>query len=545
MLASHRGRNNTGRARRAAMMNPLMTTPNSAGEPPPGWREDLLGRLDRLGNLVDAMLADCGPHPAMARFMDGIRARTCEARESLREAPPGTASPEDNSPATRCAGLGGSVGGIVRQADAALGEFADSAPLALLADLQQLRSAALELGARAARLSPEPSPAARSAGNPAGGTEPFPAPVSPGRVLIVDDQPENRDLLQHPLRAIRCDVRLAADGAEALRLAAAEPPDLVLLDVRMPGMDGYEVCRRLRSLPATRDVPVIFLSAAHEPAEIARGFEVGAVDYVSKPFRLAELMARVRTHLELKRSRDELARHAASLAALNRQKDRLIEIASHDLRNPLQSAHLGCRQLLDGRGVTAPDAGQRRGLELVLNAVERMSELVGSILDYRTATTGELPFQPASVDLSALVRTALQAAQPIAAAKGIQLRAEPAADLPAARADAARVAQALANYTGNAIKFSPAGRTITVATRRVEGGLRVEVRDEGPGVLPAERGQLFEEFVRLSNQPTGGESSTGLGLAIVRRLITSQGGAVGADFPAAGGSVFWFTLPTA
>ena len=165
------------------------------------------------------------------------------------------------------------------------------------------------------------------------------------RILIVDDMPANIRILGQLLRDLY-DVRVATSGEKALAIAGSDPlPDLVLLDIMMPGMDGYEVCQRLKKDPRLKDIPVIFITTKGEVADETKGFEIGAVDYIIKPFSPSIVMARVKTHLSLKRQRDELAKMTRDLTELNGMKDKLLAVCSHDLRSPLNGI-LGFTDLL-------------------------------------------------------------------------------------------------------------------------------------------------------------------------------------------------------
>ena len=354
----------------------------------------------------------------------------------------------------------------------------------------------------------------------------------PETILIVDDTPANLGVLVETLGAAGYQLMVAEDGEEALAQTEQTRPDLILLDVMMPGLDGFETCRRLKARASTRDIPVLFMTALSETADKVKAFGAGGVDYITKPIEHEEALARVRTHLTMRRLRREVE---AQLAL----KERFMRIAGHDLRNPLclilMAADLARRQ---------PGASPeiQRYVENIGESATQMRRIIDTFLELRGPASSS-PNGASRVDVNLLAEAVVRQHAHVAERKTITVGMELTADLPAARCDAALTYQALANFTSNALKFTPPGGRVTVGTRRMDGCIRVEVRDTGPGVPTQERTQLFHEHARLSPRPTGGEESNGLGLAIVKHLVEAQTGTVGADFPSEGGSVFWFELP--
>ena len=349
----------------------------------------------------------------------------------------------------------------------------------------------------------------------------------PDTILIVDDTPANLSVLAECLSTAGYSLMVAEDGEEALSQTKLTCPSLILLDIMMPGIDGFETCRRLKTADATRDIPVIFMTALADTAEKVRAFNAGAVDYITKPIQHAEALARINTHLTLCLLRRELEKELAL-------KQKFMRIAAHDLRNPL------CLILMAGaqaRRKNAPPAIAEQ-LENIDFSARQMQSIIDTFLNVQKPGTGR-------VNLNVLAQAVVSQNEPAAQNKGISLRLEAAEPLPVVSTEAGHAYQALTNYVSNAVKFLSPGNHIIVRTHAREKSVRIEVQDDGPGVPASERRALFTEYVRLSVRPTAGEESTGLGLSIVKQLIESQGGAVGADFPAEGGSVFWFELPAA
>ncbi len=354
----------------------------------------------------------------------------------------------------------------------------------------------------------------------------------PDTILIVDDTPANVSVLLQCLGDRGYRLMVAEDGEEALAQIARTVPDLILLDVMMPGIDGFETCRRIRERPALQDVPVIFMTALTDTAEKVKGFSVGAVDYITKPIQYEEALARVSTHLTLRRLRLELRRELEL-------KERFMRIAAHDLRNPL------CLILMAGE-MAKRQKGAPPELEDCLKDIHDSAAQMRRIIDtFLQLKRPDAEPHVLKIDLNAVVAAVVAQNEPAAERKTIDLSVDLGGDLPSACGDVAHVYQALTNYVTNSLKFTPTGGRVLVRTRAHGAFLRAEVADDGPGVRPAERTQLFTEYARLSNRPTAGEESNGLGLAIVKELISTLGGTVGADFPDSGGSVFWFELPVA
>jgi two-component system, sensor histidine kinase and response regulator len=350
-------------------------------------------------------------------------------------------------------------------------------------------------------------------------------------VLIVDDTPANLSVLLQCLGDAGYHVLIAEDGEEALELMARRAPDLVLLDVMMPGIDGFETCRQLKQNPATADVPVIFMTALADTPEKLAGFAAGAVDYITKPIQHDEALARVATHLTLRRLQGQLADELAL-------KQRFMRIASHDLRNPLCltrfATAIARRKISDPQTVAAQ-------LDEIDATVAHMEGVIDTFLDLKSAANKQ------TLNVATLVEAVVRQHQAAAESKQQRLTLATAPD-DLSRVDAAATAiyQITANFISNALKFTPPSGEITVGLTQCSARrIRLSVQDSGPGVPIPERPQLFAENGRLSPRPTGGETSHGWGLSIAQQLAHALGGEVGADFPPAGGSLFWCELPAA
>jgi len=361
-------------------------------------------------------------------------------------------------------------------------------------------------------------------------------------VLVVDDIPKNLQVVGTLLRNAGYELMPATNGADSLEGARMHLPDLILLDLMMPEMDGLEVCRRLKADPLTQPIPVIFLTASNEMEHLVKGFEVGAVDYVTKPFNPPELLARVRTHLELKHARDTIVRHGQELTQLNEEKNEFMGIAAHDLRSPLNAVK-GYTEMI--REDPAMEQRERDELlDRIHSATTGMAEMVQNLLDANRIERGELRLHLVPTDLSALAGSVTEAQRPCAAAKQQTLHLEATAVSVTAPVDPNVMVQVLENLVSNAVKYSPPGRDIFVRLKKAATSARVEVRDEGPGLSAEDQKKLFGKFARLSAKPTGGEHSTWLGLSIVKKLVEAMNGRVWCESQPGQGATFIVEFPT-
>jgi signal transduction histidine kinase len=363
------------------------------------------------------------------------------------------------------------------------------------------------------------------------------SPTAP-RVLIVDDEASNIAILD---RLFRSDYQTvtATKGDAAMKLLQDETFDLVLLDIMMPQVSGLEVLKSIRQNPQTVDLPVILISARMDENDVVEGLSIGANDYITKPFRLAELRARARTQITLKRLQDERKETIDELQAAHEMKDRFLRIASHDMKGPLSNlrmAHYLLRKHLDDRP---------RPLELLDNAevsIDAMQSVINEFLDTAALQSGKIDLRMMDSPVEPVVGSLIRQYHLNALKKEIAIDCHVEGCV---YADVARLEQALGNLLSNALKYSPRGSTVTIWTDVSGDRVRICVADQGPGVPEDERDRLFTQFGKLSAQPTDGESSTGLGLWIAKHLTIIQGGDIGVETLETGGSVFWIEMPAA
>jgi two-component system sensor histidine kinase/response regulator len=359
---------------------------------------------------------------------------------------------------------------------------------------------------------------------------------NPKSIVIVDDTPENLRLLAQILSEQGYRVRSAPNGERALATVQKERPDLILLDIVMPDMDGYEVCRQLKADPARRDIPVIFISALNEIFDKVTAFSIGAVDFITKPFQVEEVLARVRTHLALEDMRQRLHEQNQLLQEQNYELEAFAHTVAHDLKNPL-SVMGGALQLIRLDSVL-PEKTQAT-LDLALNSAHKMDSIIHELLLLASVRREEV--EVAALDMGAVVDQALSRLYDMINKSGAEIVLPDS--WPVACGYAPWIEEVWANYLSNGIKYGGKPPYLELgATTQPDGCITFWVRDNGRGLEPEAQAKLFTEFTRLDTLRAQGH---GLGLSIVRRILEKLGGQFGVESAPGQGSVFYFTLPAA
>ena len=362
----------------------------------------------------------------------------------------------------------------------------------------------------------------------------------PANILAVDDTPANLNLLCGILKERGYRVRPVPSGPLALQAAAADPPDLVLLDIAMPKMDGFEVCTRLKADPRSADVPIIFLTGRAHVSDKLKAFALGGVDYVTKPFQADELQARVATHLELCRQRRELRESHDRLQELQALRDTLMHMIVHDLRSPLTAMNAMLQVLQMDRGSLS--AISQESLEVCLTSAKRMLTMVSSVLDVSKLEAAAMTLELATCDLTQLTRGVVGELRGLASEHRVVI--EPAARALPILADAALIERVVQNLLTNALRFTPRGGTIRIDLEDAAQHVRFVVQDCGPGVPEDIRERIFSKFGAAELYASRRRDSTGLGLPFCRLAVEAHGGTIGVESgPNGVGSRFWFTLP--
>lgn len=360
-------------------------------------------------------------------------------------------------------------------------------------------------------------------------------------LLIVADASDESLLLQDCLKD-EYTLALVDDGRAALRqLEDPTAIDLVVLTGAPSDMSDMTLVREIRHKHSAGTLPLIMLERGGGPDAVALAFQVGADNCLTRPFTEAAIKARIESLLQVKRTFDHARAKSAELKESDMHRLHVCRMASHDLQSPLSNIRLAVRVL--ERAAAGDQTEVDHALKMIRQMSESMEEIISSYLDVMELHSGQLAYKPKPVNLRDVILNVVSQSEFAAHKKDIQLRI--ASDAGWVIADAARIVQALGNLVSNAIKYSPQGSAVTVATTIEPPYTWVAVTDQGPGIKPAERPGLFKEFGKLSTHPTGGESRTGLGLWIVKQLVEAQEGVVSAEFPKAGGSRFRIGLPTA
>jgi signal transduction histidine kinase len=363
-------------------------------------------------------------------------------------------------------------------------------------------------------------------------------------ILIVDDKPENLDILIAYLDTRGFTISVALNGKEAIEIAIEFMPDIILLDVMMIGINGFETCNQLKKNKKTENIPVIFMTALSETVDKVRGFEVGGVDYITKPFQQEEVLARINAHLTIRQQQSKLEKRNLELLQLNQEKNEFLGIVSHDLKSPLTGI-LGFAQLLKHYKADFSEVEVNEFVEGVETNVKQMLDLIENLLDVNRLETGKMTFTLKAIDLGVCVFEALYRYRVEAELKKICLHFELPQGQYLVCADERAVKQILDNIISNALKYSFKEKNIYIGLMVMDESIRCQVRDEGQGLTDKDKEQLFQKFTRLSAKPTGGEHSTGLGLSIVKKLVEAMNGRVWAESNGKDqGSTFTVELPS-
>ncbi len=372
------------------------------------------------------------------------------------------------------------------------------------------------------------------------------------KILVVDDVPENLSILFDFLLGNHYQVLIAQDGEGALEVLKVEEVDLILLDVMMPGLNGFEVCEQLKTAPSTREIPVIFMTALSDTADKLKGFAVGAVDYVAKPIQQEEVLARIHTHLTIRQLQNKLAwqnqklndsnqklvKKNQELEEKNAELDAFAQTVAHDLKNPLGNI-LGCCSLLH-ENFSVKDSKSAKELEFVNyidQSAHKMQDIIESLLLLAgTSKTTEILIE--RVDMRSILNMVSFRLKPLIESTQAQLIYPD--KWPVAHGYAAWVEEVWINYISNGLKYSGQPPILTLGAEELAHEIKFWVKDNGAGLTEEQQARLFTPFTRLHRKQAEGH---GLGLSVVEGIIRRLGGCAGVESEVGQGSLFYFTLP--
>lgn len=364
-----------------------------------------------------------------------------------------------------------------------------------------------------------------------------------GRILLVDDEPLNRELLHAHLEPEGHELSDAETGEQALERAAASPPDLVLLDLQMPGIGGLEALRRLKRRAAERSefLPVVVVTALHDAASRRIGLEAGADDFLTKPIDAIELKLRVANLLALRAKQVALDQRNARLVELQRFKDEMTALIIHDLRNPASAVLSNVDFALE----SVFDAAQAPLVEALGDARDgcrRLLRLLANLLDVARAEDNHLELNRGQFDLEAVIAPIVHVRQLAARSRGLRLEAflEPGVIVPI---DADLVARVVENVLDNALRYTPRNGTIRITSRRAGGQLELRIGNTGPAIPLESRGAIFEKYVQLPASRSQQHLNAGLGLYFCRLAAEAHGGHIRIEEEVELPTVFVVSLP--
>ncbi|MEX2603077.1 MAG: hybrid sensor histidine kinase/response regulator [Gracilimonas sp.] len=369
-------------------------------------------------------------------------------------------------------------------------------------------------------------------------------------ILLVDDTQANLRLLSHVLKKEGYNYLEATNGLEAIELAEKHEPDLILLDIMMPGLDGFEVIKRIKKIDLLSDVPIIFLSSLTETDDKVQGFKYGGVDYITKPFQKEETLARIRTHLKIRFLQKQLndrikvlRDREVQLSRLNQKKDDLVRMVSHDIKNPLTGIIGLVKLMRDSDKISAEE--QTQMLSVIEESGTNLLNLVREVLDRESNKMVTEEIEYADIQFSDLIERVISMNKAKAVVKNISLTYSVTPRKLKVRIDPNKIEIVINNLVSNALKFTPSdGKSKVHADVKRDGNdLIISVTDTGIGIPEKMQKDLFKDTKKLSRIGTSGEVGTGLGLDIVQLYVELHGGEIWVESEIDKGTTFFIKLP--
>jgi signal transduction histidine kinase len=360
------------------------------------------------------------------------------------------------------------------------------------------------------------------------------------KILVVDDISKNLQLVGNILREENYQIIFALNGETAIKAARKNHPDLILLDISMPEIDGFEVAGILKSDIETAQIPIIFLTARTQTEEVIKGFEMGAVDYITKPFNPSELKRRVKTHIELKQSIDLIKKQNEELRKLNETKDRIFSIISHDLRGPVGSFYSVLDYLKASPETNASVREQMMGL--LHQSAANTFNLLENLLSWSKSQLQSLKARPELIDVHNIILECINLMATAALHKNITIQYTNNKSC-IAFADGNMISTVIRNLLTNAVKFTPTKGLIIIKLKTYPNFVEIEVVDNGVGIPPENLNKLFKTIEHFTTHGTNSEKGSGLGLLLCKEFVEQNGGTIQVSSELGKGTTFSFKLP--
>jgi two-component system, sensor histidine kinase and response regulator len=360
-------------------------------------------------------------------------------------------------------------------------------------------------------------------------------------ILVVDDNKENLKVVSNFLKEKGYQIALSLNADDALKIIRENPIDLILLDIMMPGTDGYTLCKKLKADEKTREIPVIFLTAKTDTSDLVEGFRVGGVDYITKPFHKEELLARVKNQIDLSHAKKQIRNQADHILRINKTKDRLYSVIAHDIKSPFANISMLLSSVAEG--YLEPGTEEYDEILQSLNtSTKETYSLLENLLRWTRAQTGDLDCVPENIHLAELAGNIIRYLSPNASKKNIALELLLEDDLHC-YADNMMLQSIMQNLVSNAIKFTPEGGSIVVSGARKYDQARIAVKDTGVGIPEENLKKLFSSDGHFTTVGTNNEKGSGLGLLLVSDFVKRNKGSLKVESQVGRGTTFTIFLP--
>jgi two-component system sensor histidine kinase/response regulator len=365
--------------------------------------------------------------------------------------------------------------------------------------------------------------------------------MSKPHILIVDDVVQNMEIAAHVLRHEDCQISFAQSGDKALEIIENEEVNLVLLDIMMPDMDGFEICERIKADKKNEGITIMFITAMNDIESITHAFQAGGIDYITKPFNSDELRARVHNQIALSQAIEENKRQKQVLEETNAFKDKLFSIIAHDLRNPFNGLLL-LSEILKFKLDEMNTEEIKTMINLIYYSTKDGYELLENLLEWNRSQNGKIKFQPVQTDITKLIHGNVQFLSPLAFTKDIEIKAGNTESL-VFRVDQRMTDSIIRNLITNAIKFTPNNGSVSISATRIANTLEIKVSDTGMGIPKSTQDSLFNLSEKKSRPGTANERGTGLGLLLCKEFVDRHQGRIEVESSEDEGSTFTVSLP--